>query len=263
MRTRCFALPVAVFLAMLVQPSRGDVIISNFTSGFLSDENTVLGPGFTSTAMGFTMTQTLPLQSAEVQLRALGGSSFAEATLSLYNDAGGNPGSVLFNFDANPMTISGSLPQNLSFMPRSPFTLQSGLNYWLVLDRVAVAPTWTNKVAGDPGPIIPLGPAATHLGVKDLVSGDWIDASPGEYRMYQLTSSIPEPSPMTLIAVVFLLALSVYLIDLISYYYIYNYQYYYILNKLKTTISRMAHPVFQGDGCVGLPMALQSSPGRS
>jgi hypothetical protein len=196
---RCGSLLVAGFFATLAQPSRGDVIISDLTSGFLSNTNTVLGPDFTRTAMGFTMTKTLALQSAEVQLRALGGSSFAEAELSLYNDAGGNPGSVLFNFNSDPVTISGSLQQNLSFTPSTPFTLQSGTNYWLVLNRVAVAPTWTDKVAGDPGPVVPAGPSATHLGVRDLVSGGWVDAGSSGFRMYQL-NSVPEPSMQLLLA---------------------------------------------------------------
>jgi hypothetical protein len=211
MRIRHFSLSATVFLAMLAQVTRGDVILSNFTDGFLSNTNTMLDSNFTSTAMGFTMTKTLPLQSAEVQLRALGGSSIAQASLSLYNDSGGSPGSLLFSFNPSTVTISGSAQQDLLFTPSSPQTLQSGTSYWLVLNRVSVVPTWTDKVAGDPGPVIPVGPGASHLGVKDFVSGSWIDASPGEYRIYQLASSVPEPSSMTLIAAVFMTYLFIYI----------------------------------------------------
>jgi hypothetical protein len=125
------------------------------------DGTRIAAVGFTMPARGYT------LASVRLKLRLKAGDAQFFVVRLFGNDAGNEPGTGLLTF-ANPKVPreTGS-PEILTFDVPSPFSLQAGATYWVVVHYTGTGvPGWT---CGNPS-ITPTG-VATHIGAKLELTG--------------------------------------------------------------------------------------------
>lgn len=128
MRFRRGVAPAAILVAMLAGQASADLLISNLP-GNDGSQSAGLQNGRIK-AMGFTMPagQDYFLDSADVRLE-IGGLA-VDPLVRIFNDVGGAPTSELVELQDPALGVG---IDTYSFTPSSPFVLEAGQTYWLVV----------------------------------------------------------------------------------------------------------------------------------
>ncbi len=159
---------------------------------------------FGSKALGFQMTSSFDVTSLTLRLNNLSGNTDAP-TVTIYTKSGNAPGTLVGSF-TNPATFTGATPSNYVFTPTSPFVLNSGSSYFIVVQQINTVGSdlgfnWQN---GSPT-ITPTGTGATptvaRFGSGTTSSPSTITSTSTQFNWYQLdgTAVIPEPSAAALL----------------------------------------------------------------
>lgn len=153
---------------------------------------------FKTKAMGFTMgSQMYSLDGVSLRLRMI--DFTATPVVQIWsNDSSDNPGTLLVTL-GNP-----SLPANGAgtyvFTPSTPFVLNAGITYWLVVGTTAAStdPSELDWLASNPD-TAPTGPGATHFGARYDGDGPPPAGASSLRNLYQLDGSpVPEPATLAL-----------------------------------------------------------------
>lgn len=128
MRFRRGVAPAAVVVAMLAGQASADVLITNLPGNDGSQSAALQGGRIK--AMGFTMPagQDYFLDSADVRLNVTGPG--VDPLVRIFDDAGGVPVSELAELQDPALSVG---IDTYSFTPSSPFILEAGQTYWLVV----------------------------------------------------------------------------------------------------------------------------------
>jgi hypothetical protein len=197
---------VVLFLFLGVAGSaRADIIISNLPGNDASGTWLNAPPGganggssYDSKAAGFLLPPGGSFSLASAQLRLTFFDTASVPVISLYNDIGGNPGSLLFNFTNPPIGVG---TDTFTFLPPAPFHLLPGSAYWLVASNAATVAdsfVWRDN---DP-PITPTG-IATSTGFRFDFTGpapqDGGDTFLDSFQVNANADPLPEPSTLALL----------------------------------------------------------------
>jgi hypothetical protein len=180
---------------------RATVVVSNLDgspqTGFAWNSSTALQ------GSAFTLDSTFaPTQLTAITLRMRASVNITNpipVTLKLYNNSGNHPGSQLVNMGTvNVENVE--FPFDYSFTPQSPFTIQPGSKYWVVVAKggsTAASLVWYTTTASpdpgsDPAAAIPLGIA--------MSGPPWtIFPNTGKFKIEG--EPVPEPASVMLLAV--------------------------------------------------------------
>jgi len=166
----------------------------------LGATSTLIGPGAGSEvwiAQGFntgTSTSTLSIQSISLGLATL--SESTSATVSIYSDNSGSPGSLLFTSSA--VAVTGTTQVRYDF-PFSGANLTANTGYWAI---PSAGVQWFQVAAAGGTPIGLNGSSYSGLGAIEsdttaIVPGEWFSSS----ARYSISvQAVPEPSTYALAA---------------------------------------------------------------
>lgn len=180
-----------------------DVVFGNLNADgekTLGATSTLIGPGAGSEvwiAQGFntgTSASSLTIQSISLGLATL--SESASATVSIYSNNSGSPGSLLFT--SSSVTVTGTTQVRYDF-PFSGANLTASTGYWVI---PSAGVQWFQVAASGGSPIAQNGSSYSSLGgiesdTSDIVPGDWAVSS----SRYSISvQAVPEPSTYALAA---------------------------------------------------------------
>ena len=184
----------------------GDSVFSGYNLGPSGGLNNAI-------AEGFKMTGAYNLNSVDLILSnftPVAGSNFL---LSIYSDAGNQPGVDLYDLSTNVIGTTSSTPTQATFSGTGSFLLNAGTTYWLDLYVSNPASSTGSGVEWDgeftqnfSAFAIPSGVGATEVGQERSVGGGNPPVAPprtSELRTaFQLNgTAVPEPSSMALVAI--------------------------------------------------------------
>jgi PEP-CTERM motif len=187
--------------------ARADVIISNLPGNDAGSGTFINAPaggnngggGQDSKAAGFTLPAGLAYSLTSAQLRLHFFDTASVPVVALYNDIGGNPGSLLFTFVDPPISVGTA---TYTFTPPGPFTLGPGTTYWLVASDAAVVadsfiwgesnpPITPTGIATSAGYRFDFTPPPPHTDSDPVLDSYQINATPA--------ATVPEPASLTLL----------------------------------------------------------------
>lgn len=191
---------VSFVLCLAAGSSSADLLVGNLSQG-----NAGGASGISSDtellANAFTTPSTIPanvavLESIELRLGSSSGSQ--TATISLWTDSAGSPGTPLGGPGFNSQSVSGP-EATYSFTPTATFLFDPSTTYWVVLQIDSVEEgeiDWGYTFPGqDPGSVA--GASINGDAYSSNSGASWSPAS-GPYLFAVNGTAIPEPSSVTL-----------------------------------------------------------------
>jgi hypothetical protein len=192
---RCFLLTIATGILFVAANVYGDEILANLP-GTSSGTGTNLGLGTDLTdrtkGVGLTMGGTSMIFDSMVALISNGGTDDSALSGGIFDDVGGNPGTLLAAFA--PVNVPmGTGATEIGITTVSSFSLLANTSYWFVLDGPAVSNSllW-NSLNPNVAPTAAVG--LTYNGYRFSSNGGGTWGASSIFNGVRINASaIPEP----------------------------------------------------------------------